>query len=806
MFDDVQTHECVIRARLNVVIRDRREIRLEPQAMRVLTLLIERSGDVVSREEILSLVWHERFVGDEVLTNAVSQIRRALADAPRHPRFIQTIAKGGYRWIAPSRVLGDDRKSRRRALLTLAAGLVAAALVAGIFASGRPSTSVDVRAISGLVTVGEFDSLSGDEDLDWLRTGIAELMVTGLSRTSRLRVIGPSHMAMAGAVDESRAELSIGGSFARIDGKLRVDAFAKDTTTGELVAAESVSSANASELFELVDDLAIRLSIRLAMFHDPEPHLRRALREITTDSIEAYQLYVEAMRRYYHNLDHVGALELYEKAVEIDPNFAMAYAKMSILYMNVGDPLEADIAGRRALEHIDRLPSRERHYVTGNFYVIHEESYERALDAYGDALELDPDHLAARHNRGYIYFRLERYRDAAAELEPLVDAGVGFPGSYRLLMLSHAALGEFEAGREVADAYLSRYPEKWVGYRNLGQHLMRWGRLEEASEALYRADSLRPGPPDEVEWWQLKLLLEEPLLTTRAEGTAARSPAPGLGRAMQQLYVGRPGEAIAELEKTISGPDAPGDWAPVVLNLSAAVKLQIGDPKASLDTALRARDVGRGNASEWQALSLASMASATLGDWEGARRLESELERKTAGLPTQKERRRLFYLRGELANVAGAPEEAVEALREAESLLAPRGFPVTMQIPQHVPIRYARAEAHRAAGESSQAMRWYRSVAESTTERLVWPIPFVRSFYRLGRLHENAGDREQAIAFYRRYLSYWSDGELDRADVEVAERKVAAYDALIASHQNQSADPDQEKLTVGLAPEGSSRR
>lgn len=799
MFGDVQTHECVVRSRLNVVIRDGREIRLEPQAMRVLMLLIERHGDVVSREEVLSLVWHERFVGDEVLTNAVSQIRRALADVPRKPRFIQTIAKGGYRWIAPTRVLPDERTSPRPALLTMAVGLVAAAIVAGIIGSGGSSTSVDVPAISGLVTVGEFESLSGDDDLEWLRTGIAELMVTGLSRTSRLRVVGPSHMAMAGAVDESRAELAIGGSFARIDGQFRVDAYAKDTTTGELVAAESVSSTTPSELFELVDDLAARLSVRLAMFHDPEPHLRRALREITTDSIEAYQLYVEAMGRYYHNLDHLGALELYEKAVELDPSFAMAYARMSILYMNVGDQMEAVLAGRRALEHIDRLPSRERHYVTGNFYVIHEESYGRALDAYGDALELDPDHLAARHNRGYIYFRLERYREAAAELEPLVAAGVGFPGSYRLLMLSHAALGEFETGRQVADAYLSRYPEKWVGYRNLGQHLMRWGRLEEASEALYRADALRPGPPDAVEWWQLKLLLEQPLLTTRAEGGATRSPAPGLGRAMQRLYAGRPREAIAELEKMISGPDAPGDWAPVVLNLSAAVKLQIGDAKASLDTATRARDVGRGNASEWQALTLASMASATLGDWEGARRLESELERKTAGLPTQKERRRLYYLRGELANTAGAPKEAVEALREAESLLAPRGFPITMQIPQHVPIRYARAEAHRAAGESREAMRWYRSVAESTTERLVWPIPFVRSLYRLGRLNENAGDHEQAIAYYRRYLSYWRDGELDRADVEMAERKVASYDARTASNRDQN----QENLSVGLVPGGS---
>ena len=149
-----------------------------------------------------------------------------------------------------------------------------------------------------------------------------------------------------------------------------------------------------------------------------------------------------------------------------------------------------------------------------------------------------------------------------------------------------------------------------------------------------------------------------------------------------------------------------------------------------------------------------------------------ELERRTASLPTHKERRRLHHLRGELALLRGDVDEALVELDRAAKLLAPRGFPMTMQIPQHVPIRYARAEAYRAAGRTREAIHGYKSITDSTTERLVWPIRYVRSFYRLGSLYESVGDIERAVTSYRRFLAFWEDGELDRAEIEAARRKV----------------------------------
>src|SRR4029079_11011918 len=87
------------------------ECRLEPKHMQVLVLLAEHAGQVVSKERLIQTVWADTFVGDEVLSKAISELRRAVDDDPKAPRFIQTIPKGGYRLVAPVRF--DESHTRK---------------------------------------------------------------------------------------------------------------------------------------------------------------------------------------------------------------------------------------------------------------------------------------------------------------------------------------------------------------------------------------------------------------------------------------------------------------------------------------------------------------------------------------------------------------------------------------------------------------------------------------------------------------------------------------------------------------------
>ena len=95
----------------NELLRDGRAVRVEPKVMQVLLRLADRPGGVVTREELLDGVWPGVVVGDEALTQTIIKLRRALGDDPRRPTYVETIAKRGYRLIAPTR-RGDEASAR----------------------------------------------------------------------------------------------------------------------------------------------------------------------------------------------------------------------------------------------------------------------------------------------------------------------------------------------------------------------------------------------------------------------------------------------------------------------------------------------------------------------------------------------------------------------------------------------------------------------------------------------------------------------------------------------------------------------
>jgi DNA-binding winged helix-turn-helix (wHTH) protein len=92
--------QCTVLPELNTLERDGSTVHLEPKVMQVLVALSEQPGEVVSKEQIFKRVWPDTFVSDEVLTRSISELRKAFEDNPQHPKYIQTIPKGGYRLVA----------------------------------------------------------------------------------------------------------------------------------------------------------------------------------------------------------------------------------------------------------------------------------------------------------------------------------------------------------------------------------------------------------------------------------------------------------------------------------------------------------------------------------------------------------------------------------------------------------------------------------------------------------------------------------------------------------------------------------
>jgi pentatricopeptide repeat protein len=186
---------------------------------------------------------------------------------------------------------------------------------------------------------------------------------------------------------------------------------------------------------------------------------------------------------------------------------------------------------------------------------------------------------------------------------------------------------------------------------------------------------------------------------------------------------------------------------------------------------------GKGNPPEWEGLFLEALSLAKQGRLEDASKTATKLLQRTEPIPSQKEKRRHLHLTGDLALIQNHLKEAIGKLEHAESMLPSRGrhgFVNWSRIgpPPHVPIWYSLASACLAAGDDEKAAEMFQRIIECGVERVEWPIPYVRSFYFLGKIHENRGEIEKAREYYRRFYGYWKDGDMDRERVEETLNKI----------------------------------
>lgn len=405
----------------NELIRGAEAVRVEPKAMDVLTLLADRAGRVVSREELFLAIWPGVVVGDEALTQTIIKLRKALGDNPRTPSYIETIAKRGYRLVAPvtqtepgERIAVPAQRAPPTRLFRApwVAALVLAAAIAAlyVFSILRTPALVDTeredsRAPDWVgVTVIPFESLGTDPDQAYLARGISDNLITDLSRLSALRLIRESATATSGA-NAPVARYRVSGSVQREAGTLRINVHLVDTETGEQLWSERFERPF-GELFAIQDDMAATLLQSLpAKLSDVE---RRRLAKRYTRSLEAYDYFLQARALFLirGSVENEEAQALYRKALESDPKFARAYAGMALTYaMDYRLGLSADRSAALA----------------------------RAFELAETARQIDPDIPEVYWALGFVHAQSRRHEQAIEALQKAIELDRSFADAYALL-------------------------------------------------------------------------------------------------------------------------------------------------------------------------------------------------------------------------------------------------------------------------------------------------------------------------------------------------------------------------------------
>ena len=536
-----------VRPASDEIADDRSVVRIEPKAMDVLVYLAAHEGRVVSREELERDVWHGALVGYDAVTGTVIKLRKALDDDARHPRYIATVPKRGYRLLpgavrpaGPQPPEGPPLSATAPAAAfarrpspswTRAIGLLAALLLAigaTVLIRERRAPESDALVPRGAdipgLAVLPFSNLGGDRDQQYFIDGLTEDLITGLSKLSGLRVIARnSAFAFAGtetlpreAAERLGVRYVLQGSMRRAGDRLRVTARLVDTDTGAHLWAEQFDG-GVGDLFAFQDRVAEQTAAALSVTLTESE--RQGLATQPTTSFAAYEDYLRG-RMVYGSLtkqENDLARAMYRHAIDKDPRFALAYAGLALSYIDDArsgwdqdDDPSADQAmamARKAVALDAALP--QAHFALGFVHLYGQARHEDAIAEARRAIRLDPNYADAYALLSSAYF-------FAGELDKTIDLdqeAMRINPASSFIYHIHLGRRQYLEGRyhEALETLLSAAAKN---YNYLPTHVWlaaTYAKLGDLEEAEWSADQVRTLDPSfSVEDWMRRRPYKNP--------------------------------------------------------------------------------------------------------------------------------------------------------------------------------------------------------------------------------------------------------------------------------------------------------
>jgi TolB-like protein/DNA-binding winged helix-turn-helix (wHTH) protein/Tfp pilus assembly protein PilF len=443
--------------------KDGAKIRLQEKPFQILTLLLDQPGEVVTREEMRRKLWPaDTFVDfDHSLGTAISKLRQALNDSPQNPRFIETIASRGYRFVGqaqekgepvvrpvaiPSDPVGEIVPTKRAPaaaphrtwILIAVAGFSAGALlvawflgfdIGGVREWLRSETNRPVHSLAVL----PFANSSADPNTEYLSDGITESLINSLSAVPNLKVTSrDSSFRYKGKDTDAPTVGRVLGVDAVFKGIIRQHGEKMDVSAELIDSRDNAHiwgehySPNSEDIFALQGEIAREITTALRMRLSGEDE-KRMVKSSTTNP-EAYLDYLKG-RYWWNKLTLEGfnkSIEYFQQAIAKDPTYALAYSGLAVGYTQLSSfipPMEvlprAKEAALKAVELDDT--SAEAHASLGIAKYKYDWDWPGAEKEYLRAIALNPGYEAAHRRYGLLLGEMGRFEEAIAELKRALE-------------------------------------------------------------------------------------------------------------------------------------------------------------------------------------------------------------------------------------------------------------------------------------------------------------------------------------------------------------------------------------------------
>jgi DNA-binding winged helix-turn-helix (wHTH) protein/predicted Zn-dependent protease len=740
-------------------------IKLQDQPFRILTMLLERPGEVVGRDEIRKKLWPEdTFVEfDDGLNTAIRKLRFALSDSADNPRFVETVPRRGYRFLAPVTLPvpatlptidppapeivpppagADTKREGQPARRYFLIGIVLAAIAFSILGvwkfRHRASTPFGSQS-QDLIVLADFENTT-DENVfdDALKQALAVdleqspflrlLSDRRVSEMLRLMQLSPSdRLTQKVAIEvcnRSTGKAMIAGSISNLGSKYLVGLTAVQCSTGDAIAHEQVEANRKEEVVEALGKVASLLRARLGESLASIQQHDVPLEQATTFSLDALRAYNLGLKTWDKEGDK-AAVPFFKHATELDPNFAMAYAGLSSMYNNLGESVLGAENITKAYELRDRLTETERFSIESRYYTHATGELDKAEQVYQLQQQTHPDSISAHSNLGNIYASTGKQEKALVE--------------YR--------------------AAIRLDPGRAPSYANLADTCLALNRMDEAEQAISEARKRRLNGEYllQIRYWLAFLRDDSTEMQRVASEASQQSGTDALLlflEANTQAYHGHIRKSRELTNKAVELAERTGDRevAAEYLGESALREAELGETASARRYAQLALALAPGRDMQ----TLAALTLARTRDAQRARALSDDLNKRFPA-HTLLQEYWLPLIQASLELDRGKASKAIEILEPAAAFDLAEPPPVSLTT---LYLPYLRGSAYLAEGDGERAAAQYQKFLEHRTVIANQPLGAL-AYVGLGRAYAQERYIETSRTAYETFFSLWKDADPD---------------------------------------------
>ena len=426
--------------------KDGQKVPLPPKSFEVLRCLVERPGEVVTREDLRSRLWAaDTFVEfDDSMNHAVKKLRQALGDSAENPQFIETLPRHGYRFVASTNADntpdGATKPKRSYPVTMLVSGLALLALMAAMvtYDVGGLRRRLWVHTVDPPIrslAVLPLSNLTGDPQQDYFVDGMTDALITDLAKIRTVKVISRTSVMRYKGSNKPLPEIAqalgvdgiLEGSVQRSGGRVRITAQLIRAATDTHLWAESYER-DSRDVLTLQGEVArsVAREINVVLTPEESTHLSRA-RPVNP---EAYEAYLKGQSHWYWlSREHLDtALEYFQLALQKDPTYSLAYVGVANVWLMRGDsgwmpPSEAFPKAKasvsRALELDDSLA--EAHITLANIESLYDHNWSAAEREFRRGIELNPNSADGHFMYADFLISMKRVGEWSTEIHRTLD-------------------------------------------------------------------------------------------------------------------------------------------------------------------------------------------------------------------------------------------------------------------------------------------------------------------------------------------------------------------------------------------------